>query len=474
MVIRGNTRGNGGQLAAYLLGHEQNDRVHILEVDGRMNAKAAYLQQTLHTMSLTAELTKSPKGLYHAQINPAYNEDRKMSVEDWLTAADILGQQLGLDGQRRVVVLHTKKNRTHAHVVFERYNHQTGKVISDSFSRLAQDRARKEMERVFEQVPTPHRNKHRPELKETLTKLWQTTTTAPDFIQAVHGQGYLLAEGVPRHPFMVVDEQGRSFDLVRQLNGVRIKEVRQRLHNAKLIPEKRAIEIMRERQEGKGDAANAPQQRADSIADRITERVTDADETIVSQPQSEPLNSRQKLMADFIQMGHEQTAEPFQNDSLEKKKAVASVFLATGGELTSQRDATTAEEAVQQLTAPDMNPSENVTTPLVEAEHSPQNENEPDEQAVDDEQETLTDAETINRYRQTLTDFFKEKDDLLSPLDPAETKTQRQRKVAQQFFDNQEAYAPTTPEPDHELQRLMAEQKEIRERTRQRSRKRTR
>lgn len=474
MVIRGNTRGNGGQLAAYLLGHEQNDRVHILEVDGRMNAKAAYLQQTLQTMSLTAELTKSPKGLYHAQINPAYSEDRRMTAEDWLTAADILGEQLGLDGQRRVVVLHTKKNRTHAHVVFERYNHQTGKVISDSFSRLAQDRARKEMERVFEQAPTPHRNKHRPELKETLTKLWQTTATAPDFIQAVHGQGYLLAEGVPRHPFMVVDEQGRSFDLVRQLNGVRIKEVRQRLRDAKLIPEKQAIEIMRERQDSRSDAANAPQQKADPTSDRPTERVIDTDDTPASQPQSEPLNSRQKLMADFIQMGQEQTAEPLQNDSLEKKKAVASAFLTMGGELTSQRDATTAEKAVQQLTAPDMNPSEDVTTPSVEAEHSPQNENESDKRAADDEQETLTDAETVNRYRQTLTDFFKEKDDLLLPPDPAKTKTQRQREMAQQFFDNQEAYAPTPSEPASDVQRLMAEQKEIRERIRQRSRKRTR
>ncbi|WP_375443692.1 relaxase/mobilization nuclease domain-containing protein [uncultured Fibrella sp.] len=472
MVIRGNTRGNGAQLAAYLLGHEQNDRVHILEIDGRMNAKASYLQQTLQTMSMTAELTKSPKGLYHAQINPAYSEDRKMTTVDWLTAADILGKQLGLDGQRRVVVLHTKKNRTHAHVVFERYNHQTGKVISNSFSRLAQDRARKEMERVFEQAPTPHRNKHRPELKETLTKLWQDTTTAPDFIQAVHGQGYLLAEGVPRHPFMVVDEQGRSFDLVRQLNGVRIKEVRQRLRDATLIPEKRAIEIMRERQESNSDAANTPQQKADPISDRTTERVIDADDTPASQPQSKPMDRRHKLMADFIQMGQEQTAEPIQNDSLEKKKAVASAFLTMGDELTSKLNDTVAEEAAKLPTTHDTNSSDN-TTPSIEA-HSGQDERERDEEVTDDELETLPDTEAINHYRQTLTDFLNEKDDLLSPTDPAEINIQRQREKAKQFFDNQEAYATAPKEADSDLQRLIAEQKEVRERTRLRSRKRTR
>ncbi|MEZ0540434.1 relaxase/mobilization nuclease domain-containing protein [Fibrella arboris] len=472
MVIRGNTRGNGGQLAAYLLGHEQNDRVQILEVNGRMNAKASYLQQTLQTMSMTAELTKSPKGLYHAQINPAYSEDRKMTTEDWLTAADILGEQLRLDGQRRVLVLHTKKNRTHAHVVFERYNHQTGKVISNSFSRLAQDRARKEMERVFEQAPTPHRNQHRPELKETLTKLWQDTTTAPDFIQAVHGQGYLLAEGVPRHPFMVVDEQGRSFDLVRQLNGVRIKEVRQRLRDATLIPEKRAIEMMRERQESSSDAANTPQQKADPTSDRKKERVIDADDTPANQPPREPMDRRHKLMADFIQMGHEQTTEQVQNDSLEKKKTVASAFLAMSDELTSQHNATVAKETAKLPTTHDTNSRDN-TMPSIEA-HSGQDETERDEEVTDDERETLLDTEAINHYRQTLTDFLNERDDLLSPTDPDKINIQRQREKAKQFLDNQEAYASAPKEADSHLQRLIAEQKEVRERTRQRSRKRTR
>lgn len=177
MVIRGNIRGNGEQLAHYLTSGEANDNVQILEVAGRLNATDTYLHQTMHGMSLMAELTKSQKGLYHAQINPAYSEDRKMTRQDWLRAADILGEELGLGDQRRVVVLHTKKNMTHAHVVFERYDHQTGKVIENKFSRLAQDRARKEIERVFEHEPTPHRNKHRPELKETLTNLWSQTET---------------------------------------------------------------------------------------------------------------------------------------------------------------------------------------------------------------------------------------------------------------------------------------------------------
>jgi len=129
MVIRGNIRGNGPQLAAYLSTEGGNARIHILEVDGRLNASEGYLQQALHTMSLTAELTRTDKGLYHAQINPAYREDSAMSADDWQRAADILGHELGLDEQRRVIVLHTKKDRTHLPTIgtrSKRKDRQTG------------------------------------------------------------------------------------------------------------------------------------------------------------------------------------------------------------------------------------------------------------------------------------------------------------------------------------------------------------
>jgi hypothetical protein len=43
---------------------------------------------------------------------------------------------------------------------------------------------------------------------------------------------------------------------VRQLKGVRIKEVRQRMRGVALMPEKQAIETMRRRSDSKGDATN--------------------------------------------------------------------------------------------------------------------------------------------------------------------------------------------------------------------------
>lgn len=241
MVIRGRTRGNGRQLANYLLFLNENENIQILDVAGRPHAEAGYLHDTLFCMSLTSELTKSDKGLYHAQINPAYGDDAAMTFQSWQQAADMLGHELGLTEQRRVIVLHTKKGRTHAHVVWERYDLAKGRMISDSFSRLAQDRARKEMERVFEHKQTPHRNAKRPEMKDVLSKLWQKEQTAKNFIKSANEAGYIIAAGVQRRPFMVIDDTGRSFDLVRQLDGVKTKNVREKLKGEKLPGEKEAI-----------------------------------------------------------------------------------------------------------------------------------------------------------------------------------------------------------------------------------------
>jgi Relaxase/Mobilisation nuclease domain. len=264
MVIRGNSRSNPKQLSQYLLTQKDNEAIRILDIDGERNPTIEELHQSIYLMGVSAELTKSEKGLYHAQINPAIGEDALMNDEQWLQAGDILAKQLGLENQRRAIVLHTKKGRTHAHVVWERYDHDKQRMVSDSFSRLAQDRARKEMEVTFGQAPTPHRNKHRPELKASLSALWHQTGTGAQFVKAARQNGYIISEGSGRSPFMVVDENGRSYDLTRQLQGVKLKDVRQRLRSETLMGEKDAITLARKNskgnQERSGDGGTGKQQ----------------------------------------------------------------------------------------------------------------------------------------------------------------------------------------------------------------------
>lgn len=259
MVIRGNSRGNARQLSHYLLAKKDNEAIRILDINGQADPTSKELHKTIFLMGVSAELSRSEKGLYHAQINPAIGEDKLMNDDHWIEASDILGKQLGLENQSRAIVLHTKKGRTHAHVVWERYDHEQERMVSDSFSRLAQDRARKEMEQTFGQQVTPHRNKHRPELKANLSALWHQTGTGAQFVKAARENGYIISEGSGRSPFMVVDENGRSYDLNRQLKGVRLKDIRQRLRHESLLGEKDAITLARKNsgnveQDRSGDA----------------------------------------------------------------------------------------------------------------------------------------------------------------------------------------------------------------------------
>ncbi len=265
MVITGKPRGNGVDLGAYLLRLKDNTEVYILEVEGELRAKPADLYRSLYKMDISSELSNGDLGLYHAQINPAPGEDKDMTDDDWLQSADILGRQLGLANQSRAIVMHTtKKGRKHAHVVWERFDYDKGKFISDSFSRLAQDRARKEMELVFEHKKTPHRNIHRAALKEQVTGIWNTTKTGKEFIKILEKNNLIIGQGVGRHPFMVIDQNARSYDLNRQIKGAKLKDIRTRLRNEELLTEKQAIEKAQQLREDK----NSDKGKAKGSADK--------------------------------------------------------------------------------------------------------------------------------------------------------------------------------------------------------------
>jgi hypothetical protein len=228
MVIKGRSRSNGAQLAEYLLQSKENDRAYVLDIRGTANDNN--LKKSLLEMSLSSELTKRGKlGLYHAQVNPAIGEDQPMSAEDWLKAADILEENLGLAGQKRAIVLHEKNGRLHGHVVWERYDHDTGKLRADGKNYEKHDKARAEIERTLGHELTPQKAQRELTDKERLMQLWQDHPDGREFIVAAEREGYQVAQGNDRRPFRVVTPDGQSLDLTRQLDGIKTKEVRDKL-----------------------------------------------------------------------------------------------------------------------------------------------------------------------------------------------------------------------------------------------------
>lgn len=249
MVIRGSVRGNGKALAYYLTTTGENERIEILNIDGRNGGSRSDLVYHLTSWSLMSELTKSEKGIYHAVINPAYGEDRQMTPEQWNRAADILAKEVGFEGQRRAIVLHEKDGRIHAHVIYERYNHERGIMVSDSFNQYAQDRARHIMEREFGHQITPDRNRNKTEVKRQLSELWQAAATGNDFVTACAANGYAIAKTAQRRAYSVVDSNGIAYDLTRQIEGVRAKEIAQKLEGVELQTDHRkAIKAIRQKQ----------------------------------------------------------------------------------------------------------------------------------------------------------------------------------------------------------------------------------
>ena len=241
-------------------------------LDIRGTSQPHDLRKSLLEMSLTSELTKSNKGLYHGLYCPDYGEDQTLSDEDWIRAADIMEEERGYTGQKRAIVLHEKKGKIHAHIVWERYDHETGIMKSDSFSYHDHDKARRRMEIEFGHQLTPVRNSKRPVMKEYLTSIWQQTDNADAFMQGIAEKGYIVAAGTDR-PYMVVDDTGRSFNLVRQLEGVNTLEVRKRFMTTKLMQEKEAIEAVRTKQVRSKTAINDNAKEAAATHAKTREQV---------------------------------------------------------------------------------------------------------------------------------------------------------------------------------------------------------
>ncbi|MFD0750624.1 relaxase/mobilization nuclease domain-containing protein [Mucilaginibacter calamicampi] len=242
MFVSGKIRGNAPQLADYLLAMGENERVFILDVDGRAHPNPGHLKDTLYGMELNSELTRSANSIYHAVIrpDPESQKDRALTMEEWHKAVEMLAEELPFQQQRRATVLHEKDGYFHAHVVFERYDHEKGTMIDYKHNYKAHDRARFKLEREFGHKITPNKNPNRDRHKKSLSEIWQQTKTGSEFIKEAKRYGYTIAKGTTR-PFMVIDEQGRSFNLVKMLKDVKTKDVRERLADTQLKNDKSAI-----------------------------------------------------------------------------------------------------------------------------------------------------------------------------------------------------------------------------------------
>jgi len=165
MIITGRSTSLARQLARNIARAAPGESFEVLELqspwaygENFRHRPAGALMEAFRDWQLSAGATsQGRKGLYHASVSPQPGYAGTMTAGQWLRAADILGEELGLQGQERALVLRQAENRAYLHAVWARTNLDTWKLIPDSFNYKAHERASRRIEEEFGHPPVHRR-----------------------------------------------------------------------------------------------------------------------------------------------------------------------------------------------------------------------------------------------------------------------------------------------------------------------------
>lgn len=252
MILVGNQRGGAKNLAQHLL-KDENDRVTVHQVRGFASDDLQSAFQESYAMS---RATKCKQHLFSLSLNPPH--DANLSEEEFEETVDRAEQQLGLEGQPRAIVLHTKNGRTHAHAVWSRINTEEMRAVQMSFTRLKmQDLSRElyrehgwQMPRGFmrheerdprnftlaEWQQCKRAGRDPKKTKEIFQDAWAVSDSKAAFASALKAHGFILARG-DRRGHIAVDHDGEAYPVSRY-TGLKAKQVRDRLGKPDDLPNK--------------------------------------------------------------------------------------------------------------------------------------------------------------------------------------------------------------------------------------------
>lgn len=261
MILKGNQRGGGQQLAAHLQNSFDNERVEIADVRGSV---AQDLSGAFAEWAAEARGTQCKKFLYSLSLNP-YQPNGRLTREQYLDLLERTERSLKLVGQPRAVVFHEKRDkdgvlREHCHAVWSRIDTDKMKAVQISHDRLklrtvAQEFARDHglelpdgmkpgnstdsrkdrynkraaQENLGEKQQQERTGITKAERRADIASCWTGTANGAAFVHALESKGYFLARGDARD-YVVIDAYGEIHSLSRQLGGVaKKKELTDRL-----------------------------------------------------------------------------------------------------------------------------------------------------------------------------------------------------------------------------------------------------
>ncbi len=251
MILKAKERGDGGQLARYLLATRDNEHVELHEVSGFVSDD---LLDAFHEADAIARGTRCKNYLFSMSLNPP--EGTYVETEVFEKTADMIEKKLGLEDQPRAIVFHEKDGRRHAHVVWSRIDTEKMRAINlphyktklRDVSRelylehgwkmprgLQDRRLRDPLNFSCEEWQQAKRSGIDPrEIKAALQDAWKLSDNRTSFEHALKERGFWLAKG-DRRGFVAIDYRGEVYSLSRYA-GVKTKELGSRLGDRQKLP----------------------------------------------------------------------------------------------------------------------------------------------------------------------------------------------------------------------------------------------
>lgn len=262
MILVGNQRGGAKNLALHLL-KDENERVDVHQIRGFASDDLQAAFQESYAMS---RATKCKQHLFSLSLNPPH--EANLSAQDFEDTVDRAEKQLGLEGQPRAIVFHTKDGRTHAHAVWSRINVDEMRAVQLSFTRrkmqdLSRDLYREhgwQMPHGFvrheerdprnftlaEWQQCKRAGRDPKKTKEIFQDAWAISDSKAAFANALEAHGFILARG-DRRGHIAVDHNGEAY-AVSRYTGLKARQVRDRLGSPDNLPDKaKAHEIAAQR-----------------------------------------------------------------------------------------------------------------------------------------------------------------------------------------------------------------------------------
>ncbi|CTQ58132.1 AAA family ATPase [Roseibium album] len=251
MILKGNQRGSGRNLALHLLNVDDNEHATVHELRGFLASDLIGAFKEAEAVSLG---TKCQQYLFSLSLNPPISA--KVSVAEFELTIEKIEKKLGLTGQPRAIVFHEKKGRRHAHCVWSRIDVQNMRAINHSHYKrklfnISQELFREngwelpkgfqnkdqsdESAYSFSEAGQAKRAKRDPsDLKHLFKNCLEQSDSLPAFAAALKEQGFCIARG-DRRGYVAVDYNGEVYSLSRWC-GVKAKELRARFGDPDNLP----------------------------------------------------------------------------------------------------------------------------------------------------------------------------------------------------------------------------------------------